>query len=226
MLHEVSFVDDVAIPVCSPADSIIDSIRSVSECALVVFARHGMGLNFCPGKSECLIHWAGAGATTHRLRHMVTGRACIVCRRPSGHSYELPISASYKHLGTKTTFAPTAGAEAIVRSAIIHTEVRALRRRVLSNVAVSIERRLSLAKTLILSRGLFQAASWAVVDGAAFRKLHTSIMSVYRCIADAKWSPDQTHQHMTDDQVLEYLHAPSAIALLRRARVMSSIRIV
>ena len=222
-LLDVSFVDDVALPVCSSADAIIDSIRNVSESALVAFARHGLELNFCPGKSECLIHWAGAGATTHRLRHMTHGAPCVPCRWPSGRIYELPISDSYKHLGTRTTFAPTAGAEAVIRSAIIHSEVRALRRRVLSNSAVSTQRRLSLAQAMIFSRGLFQASSWAVVDGAPFRRLHTAVMSVYRCIAGAQWDPDTAH--LTDSHVLLSLGAPSAEVLLRRARIMCFIRI-
>ena len=110
--------------------------------------------------------------------------------------------------------------------AIIHSDVKCFRRRVLSNPAVSVERRLSLAHSLVLSRGLFQSSAWAVVDGTPLRRLHAALMSVYRCIAGAKWTPDQTHASMSDDQVLDAVQAPSVFVLLRRARIMAFIRLV
>ena len=54
-LHEVSFVDDVAIPIISSADRLVTDVRLVIESALVVFAQHGLELNFSPGKTEALL---------------------------------------------------------------------------------------------------------------------------------------------------------------------------
>ena len=47
----------------------------------------------------------------------------------------------------------SAGVEAVARAAIIHDDARTLRRRVLSNAAVSVSRRLSLAQAAMFSMG-------------------------------------------------------------------------
>ena len=63
-IHEivhVSFVDDVAIPVCDNAIVIVQKTRKVVRCACDVFDMHGMALNPNKGKSEGIIDFRGGG---------------------------------------------------------------------------------------------------------------------------------------------------------------------
>ena len=58
-LHEVSFVDDVAIPVLGEADALLARISEVASIADAVFAGLGLVLNFAPGKSEAVVRFPG-----------------------------------------------------------------------------------------------------------------------------------------------------------------------
>ena len=60
-VHDVSFVDDVALPVlCDPA-GLCDKIGKTTDCAIEVFSSFGMKLNFSPGKSEATVGFFGPG---------------------------------------------------------------------------------------------------------------------------------------------------------------------
>ena len=61
-LLDISFVDDVALPLMAPPERILSDLRMLIEVAVVTFASHGMELNFGKGKSEALIHWGGSRA--------------------------------------------------------------------------------------------------------------------------------------------------------------------
>eukprot|EP00973_Karenia_brevis_P008339 1128393-Karenia_brevis.AAC.1 len=54
-LHEVSFVDDCALPVLAPAPQLVSNISKVVSISVSVFAWYSMQFNFNAGKSETLI---------------------------------------------------------------------------------------------------------------------------------------------------------------------------
>ena len=51
-LVDVSFVDDVAIPVIAPADVIISKTGDVVQCAYDAFSVYNLSLNLKQGESE------------------------------------------------------------------------------------------------------------------------------------------------------------------------------
>ena len=58
-VFEVSFVDDVAVPVFAPAREIIPKTTRVVQCAFEVFRVYGMSLNFRTNKSEGIVAFHG-----------------------------------------------------------------------------------------------------------------------------------------------------------------------
>ena len=51
---DVSFVDDLAVPVVAGAASIIDKTLVVTKCVYDAFGCFGFSVNFRPGKSEAV----------------------------------------------------------------------------------------------------------------------------------------------------------------------------
>ena len=96
-VSDVSFVDDLAIPILAPANLLCTKISMVANCAYRVFSSYGMLLNFLPGKSECTIGFYGKDSKI---------AAREVASRPpfipisAGKFNELRIVKSYQHVGT------------------------------------------------------------------------------------------------------------------------------
>ena len=216
LFSEVSFVDDVAVPLLSPAPSLTSSVATAAAVAHDVFAEFGLVLNFKPGKSEAILFWAGQKSEQARRVFTIDERSRIVVQ--SRIKFELPVCRSYKHLGTRVSFAPSSGEEAKVRAGIIGQDVRTFRRRLLAQDGVPVEKRLTLAKAVLMSRGLYQAGTWAVLDGHPFRKLHHAVMSVYRALSSSYWRGNAVSLP-SDDEVLRNLGAPSLGMLIKVARL-------
>ena len=93
---DVSFVDDVAIPVLSPAIGLVSKVSRVVACVVEVFSLHGMALNFKPGKSEGIIGFNGQGSRISRLALASASMQVLV---PNSSVY-FRFVAAYHHVGT------------------------------------------------------------------------------------------------------------------------------
>ncbi len=60
-LHDVSFVDDMAVPIACPANILTSHIADVCGIVYLVFRMYGMELNFSPGKSAVVLQFQGPG---------------------------------------------------------------------------------------------------------------------------------------------------------------------
>ena len=220
---EISFVDDVAIPVIAAAADLVASIRKTIEISVAVFARYGLQLNFSPGKSEAVIHWGGPGAAEAKRNLVVTLRNSILCQDPSGADFTLLVSRAYKCLGTRTSFAASISDEVKGRVGLLRSDMRTYKHRLLANPVVPIDRKALLVEALMFSRGLYQASTWPVVDGAAYRHLHAAVMGVYRSMCNDYWTR-HSPPRMTDHEVLEAVGCPGVGALLRKSRLMAFVR--
>lgn len=96
-VKDVSYVDDVAMPVTATANDLVGKIAAIANCAYRVFPSFGMSLNFNPGESECTVGFFGNGS-----------RAASTSLAKANH--KIPISAGdfsclnvvkcYQHVGT------------------------------------------------------------------------------------------------------------------------------
>ena len=60
-LTDVSFVDDMALPIACPANILINHIADVCGIVYITFRMYGMELNFAPGKSAVVLRFQGPG---------------------------------------------------------------------------------------------------------------------------------------------------------------------
>ncbi len=60
-LADVSFVDDMALPIVCPAAMLVNHIADVCGIVYLTFLMYGMELKFLPGKSAVVLRFQGPG---------------------------------------------------------------------------------------------------------------------------------------------------------------------
>eukprot|EP00973_Karenia_brevis_P043515 6030230-Karenia_brevis.AAC.1 len=182
-----------------------------------------MELNFKPGKTESIVRWMGPGSVGHRRRLEVEHKNLVLCRTALGYEFELRIVPMYKHLGTQTVASASSDTEAFHRAAICASEIRAMRRGILSNAEVSQPRRLLILQAHALSKGLFQAGTWSTLSPRAERRIHSTIMSGYRAVAGECFVEGQPQR--ADDIVIQELCVMAPVVLMRLQRMLLAVRV-
>jgi hypothetical protein len=193
----------------------------VAEIAVAVFASFCMILNFAKGKTEAVVAFAGKCAKKAHVDLAVkmqnVSKICVL-----GKLIELRFVSSYKHLGTMFVPGGSLSFEAIIRSSIISSETRRLRKIVLRGSNLSVPRKITVIKTYILSKGLFQCGSWDTLPPKIFRKFHHAIMSCYRSLDK---TVDIDNLDKDDDVIFKFgLIAP--MTYLRYSRLCLFLRVI
>jgi hypothetical protein len=88
-----------------------------------------------------------------------------------------------------------------------------MRRRILANPLIPIERRCNFAQTYIWSKGLFQCGAWNSLPCTQYKRIHGAVMYVYRAILgkDKAW--------VLNDEVISELSVICPMTMLRARRL-------
>ena len=78
-LEDVSYVDDSVFPVMEDAAGLSAKVRRVAQVVHVGFLRHGMLVNYKPGKTEVVCVWSGKGMVAARQSMLIDGGSVIRC---------------------------------------------------------------------------------------------------------------------------------------------------
>ena len=77
-VHDISYVDDASAYTWGPdAQTVITNVKAIVAIYLEEFLRHGLQLNYAPGKSECLVALCGRGAKAVREQVFVADKAIL-----------------------------------------------------------------------------------------------------------------------------------------------------
>ena len=210
-LHEASFVDDGIVPILAKAENILDIIASVAAIIDSEFSSHGYTLNYTKGKTEVLFFFHGPGAKLVKAKLFADLGGIIQFTNDQGINKDLLATTSYKHLGSLVVTTGSHMPEITAKSQAMIGTLKPISSKVLSNPRVSVEKRLIIAKAYLFSKGLFQASTWHNLNVGETKKVHSTIMRVYRVILRVHRPGSR---HLTDDQVIEELEAMSPISLI------------
>ncbi len=104
-LADVSFVDDMALPIVCPASVLTSHIADVCGIVLLTFSAYGMELNFAPGKSAVVLRFQGAGKKKAVSELFNSNNFIRINKLPANFSEVfIGVVDSYKHLGTQISF--------------------------------------------------------------------------------------------------------------------------
>ena len=152
---EVSFVDDVAIPVFANSDEILVKTGRIVEVAYHAFLVFGMTLNFKANKSEGIVGLFGPGARKIKLELSLA-------------SYRIPIAAGddkyfrfvkkYQHVGTILSVDLNMCDEITKRCGMMRAESRSLCSKILKCSSIPLVKKISVCRLTSCLRALSSAA--------------------------------------------------------------------
>ena len=159
----MSFVDDVACPIVAPAGDMLrvlpESLHDIDHS----FAFHAMTLNYLKGKSEILMSYAGEGA--HKLRHSIRNdsKSVIQFIGAWGKPKSINVVNTYKHVGAQANVSESMVPEIVARIGGMRSIFRSMRRKLISNPSVDLQKKLQVVQSVMLAKGLFNAGGWPVL---------------------------------------------------------------
>ncbi len=178
-LQDVSFIDDMALPVVCPAGNLIQHIADVCGIVYMVFRMYGMELNFPPGKSAVVLQIQGVGKKKVQS-DLFKSKGATRINKLLDYFDDIYIGVvdSYKHLGTRISFKGMAY-EVSFRCGLMRAETSKLRA-MLRNSELNLYKKIHLFQAYLLSKGAFQCSTWAGLSAVFYRRLHGCILGMYR----------------------------------------------
>eukprot|EP00435_Cladocopium_sp_Y103_P018991 s2370_g4.t1 len=214
----VAWVDDLAIPIVTTRSSLlVPVISKVLECVHDVFTQHGMTLNFEAGKTEAVLMFRGPGAPEERAKLFCCERSPCLIVSTNTHILRLRVGSSYKHLGSRFGMNADIDLEINHRLANARQAFAEMKRSIFLNRYVSVQGRLQLYSSLILSRLLYGCAGWSDVSKSQLAHIESQMICHYRQILDDGYWKEQTS---TDDDLLHYHQLQTFRVLWARHRLI------
>jgi len=176
-VNDVSFVDDVAMPIISEAKNLTAKIGAVADCAYGVFSSFGMALNFNPGKSEATVGLFGHDSRQARKHLFLAGNKIPIS---AGNFKSLNVVKCYQHVGTLSTISCDPREEVTKRIGIMRSDSRALCKRIMKVPSVPLKKKITVMQSFILTRGIFQCGTWPSISDVQYKRLHAAILKIYR----------------------------------------------
>ena len=218
MLH-LYYVDDGALPIVSHAADVVRDLAMLTSIAVHTYAEFGFILRAGPHKTAALIQWRGRGS--NNCQADIQSHGNIIDVHVLDQAMQLPVVASYKHLGAIVT-ANGIGPELGARCGAITSDLRRLRCRVLYASGVPLERRAMAAKAIILCRGCYMIGVWPRLTMTQARRFHGKVMEALK----ATLGPWEDRQRFTDSVVLKEMKAAAPLVMIRLARLALLIRMI
>ena len=147
-----SWLDDVAILIeADNAGSVASDVAQAASIAFEGFQMIGVDLNFQPGKTEAIVHFAGRGAKAARQETMIEHYAVIPVRAGK-QVVQLRCVHSYTRLGTLSSLERTHLNDVSSRRRVTEAVSGPLCKRVLSNPFLLPIEKTRLLQTVVLIR--------------------------------------------------------------------------
>lgn len=154
------YVDDFFQPIIAPARDIVEKMRQCACLYQEVFSRFGLTINFKRGKTEALFRFAGPGAIIER-RKLFRDHSSAISFENLGFVFLLAATATYKHVGTLKCCTDTLQPEITAKLDAMNATFEYLKPAFLNRPAVSIEKRLLLARSVLLAKGFISSQNMA-----------------------------------------------------------------
>lgn len=176
-----------------------------------------MDVNFEAGKTEIVAHFTGPDA--HRVKREVYrhNEPVLVVNTRCQDNVNVRLVSTYKHLGTIYAVAGRMRAEIRQRIGQAKHEFRRYRKHVYGNPALTMDRRVAIFHSLVMTGLLFDVAIWPRLDKRDFAVFEQGITSLYRALAFAIWG--ETVFQWRNERVMAKLSVSPADVLLRVARL-------
>eukprot|EP00435_Cladocopium_sp_Y103_P056468 s2453_g19.t1 len=174
---DVSFVDDVAysLHVHDPR-ALNHEMQCLASCLHDVARSRGLSINYSKGKTEAMLRHAGQGCRKERqkLWHDLEGTLPVITEQETS---TLRVVHAYKHLGSFLQDLGVCTRDMKLRVAQARQAEGQLHRSFYAKTRISIEVRARVFHSLVSSRHLFQAHTWAWITDRDLEIWHSGLRS-------------------------------------------------
>ena len=133
--------------------------KKTAAVARAVFAEHGLSLNFDPGKSACLMHFAGPKSTDQKRKVYQEWARRIPCE-DGDVKFHLSVEHTHKHSGRVYAESGSFRPEAKNRARDLWSGMTKAERHFFRSEAIPRHKRIEVLKTLVLSKVLYNSGTW------------------------------------------------------------------
>ena len=212
------WMDDLCICLTATSNNRLENALGTATGAILdTFKSCAMTPNLQPGKTAIVVTPRGLG--THSWKKRLFGPStdgyffCI----GEHHAYRVPLVTEYTHVGGKVHFSNTVKKEIKFRLGQAHQEFNKHRKLLYQNVNFAMDKKRELFHSLILSRLLYGAETWTILDQKTKEYLQGGIIGLFKRLL--KWPCDRP---VSDEEVLfrTGMSSPSELLRVRRLRYL------
>jgi len=224
-MYDVSFVDDCIVPVSGEAEKIVAKTTAIASVAYSVFLCFKMLLNFSPGKFEAMVQFGGKGKKAAVSSLSRNGSQSVFYDKQS-KPIILRFVCAYKHVGTYGQSNLRSGKEVSVRTAAMRSGSLGIRKQVLRNASIPVDKRLFILHVYIFTKGAFQCSTWSKLTNSEYKRFHACIMSLYRDVCDNYHGNKGGNKVLNDSDMLFQYDVSHPMCILRVARLSLFARVL
>ena len=213
-LFHTTWADDLAVmlSIRQPAEA-PKAITQAAGSLLTALGRHGMQASLGTGKTEVLVLLRGKFAVVMRRRLFATDSPTLPVITEEA-VVQLPLTASYKHLGGLLTSSCTLMAELHARVSKARAALGRISKHILQVKEVPLMTKIRLFKSLVLSVLYWGAGAWPRLSQKEYVFLATATWELYRRLLPR----GRTEKKISCDKLLCELHLPHPQDFLHEVR--------
>ena len=224
IVFDVTFVDDEAIVITAAVpETLANKFRCAVQLLIEAFDRYGMCINWKPGKTEAMIAYRGKRAKVEKDRLFLSGETCNFSIYPGATTdVRINVVPQYKHLGSIIAASRSLVPEARQRVRSAMNAFAPIATKSLGSKSISLQRRIALGWSLVVSRLFYSLHVWSTSAGRAQSIINSMYMRLWRRILN---DPRYQRTKWSDREVRVALAVPSADCYARKRRLCNMSRL-
>jgi hypothetical protein len=157
---DVSYVDDLILPLILPAEQIEKALPLVLAAAHETYYMCGFEINWKPKKTSIILVFKGPLSRKVSRHFAVNYPGAVPFTDYTGTQREAPIVQQYKHMGGQLRANGVVLPELKARYSSLQSMIKPLERRIFANPFIPVDKKLYTAQTILYTRLLYNAGTW------------------------------------------------------------------
>ena len=189
-LTDAVWADDISICLSFSGPHDVEAgFRAETGVLSDAFRAHGMELNYGPRKTAAIAAIRGPG--TKQVKANLFARPTLAVLRENDFPASLPLVHQYRQVGVVHCPDGSIRAELKQRIGDAWSSYRQGRRKLFRSPQLSVATKMTLWRSLVLSRLFFAAGAWPTLNAGESRLLQATVVNMMRQIAGPKRGQDQ-----------------------------------
>ena len=225
-IYPVAYHDDVVAPIIADkACNLVAHTLRVTNIFCTVFKMFGLQMNFLPGKTAAIPHFAGIG-TKKAMLDLQSSEYIVSSDDTHCNVFKFVFDRTYKHVGTKFSMCFGMADEVTYRSVSMRHAMKSYQH-IFSNPRVPLNTKLIVVKVYLLTRGSFQCGTWPILDSTQANRFHATVLHIYRRATGNTFKVNDASGDMfSDADIVHKYELISPSAMIRNARLQLFLRIL